>query len=205
VLRQCLVMGLIFSSIACAPLVSRRKRSEPAPAAVARPVAEKAVERVTPPPPPRREEEKPAVVVREEPPATPEIPVEAAPAEEASYEAPAPKERTTFYAFTDKEIQKLKMRSKKFRQLAEKHKKCASKTEKMIMRREELREQIIELQNMEGRTSQEEKRLASLRAEERRMKQDKKSLATCEPLEKKLTEMLQSEYGTTASLDEGVY
>jgi hypothetical protein len=194
VLHRAVVISLLFATVACAPLVSRRKRSEPPPPAAAAPIEKEPVAEAPPPPPP--------VVERAPPPAPVPAPE---PEPEVIEQPPEPKERTTFYAFSAKEIQKLKMRSKPFRQLHQKHKKCTARTEKLIVKREALREQIIELQNMESRTRQEEKRLASLRAEERRMKQDKKSLAACEPLEQRLTEMLREEYGATASLDEPVY
>jgi hypothetical protein len=191
---------LLLSSVACAPLVSRRKRTEPPPAKVAvvprTPVREAPVVAEAPPPPPPKRE--PVVIARVEPPPPP-------PVVEEPEEPAKPKERNTFYAFTDQEIAKLKKRSKKFKKLHAQHRTCTSKSEKLIMRREQLREEIIELQNLEDRTPSEDKKLGQLRDEERRMKQDRAALAQCEPIEKQLTEMLQAEFGTTASLDEGVY
>ncbi len=194
------LLPFLLISVSCAPLVSHRRRSAEAPrvAEVARPKKVEPAAVAPPPPPPAQ----PVIIVRNDPPPPPPA-VEPEP--EVIEQPPAPKERTTYYAFSDVEIAKLAKRSKAFSKLRTQHKTCTAKSERLIAKREELRESIIELQNLEDRTSAEDKRLASLRNEERRMKSDKKALATCEPLEKKLTEMLQAEYGTTASLDEGVY
>jgi hypothetical protein len=194
------LVTLLLLSTACAPLVSRRKRTDPPVAVVPQRKAvrqEPIVEAPPPPPPPA-----PAVIARPEPPPPPPPVVEEPPAPPPEVKA---SERNTFYAFNDREISKLEKRSKKFKKLRAQHKKCTSKSEKLIMQRDRLREEIIELQNLEDRTLEEDDRLAQLRKDEHRMKQDKASLATCEPIEKRLTEMLQAEYGTTASIDSAIY
>ncbi len=182
---------LVLSTLACAPLVSQRRRTEKPAARVAQ-VA-----------PPKAPAPAPVVVARAEPvaPPPPAPPPVAPPAVEPA-PAKASAERTTFYAFSDVEVAKLKKHNRTFAKLVTQHRTCTTKSERMIAKREQLRDQIIELQNRETRTAAEERRLTSLRAEERRMKQDRRALATCEPLERKLTEMLQAEYGTTASLDD---
>ena len=170
-----------------APVVEKKKEVAKAPA----------------PPPPApveepKEEPKPVVLVRAT--ETPPVAPQPEPEPEEIEQPAAPAERNTFYAFTDHEISKLKKRNKKFGKLVTQHKKCASKNEKLIMRREQLREEIIELQNLEDRTPSEDRKLKALRSEEHRMKNDRASLASCDSLEKKLTEMLQAEYGTTAAI-----
>jgi colicin import membrane protein len=139
--------------------------------------------------------------VRAPPPPPPAPAPEPEPVEADVDEVPAaPAARTSYYAFSDREINALRKRNKKFAKLHSEHKTCAARSEKLITKKGELREQIIELQNKEYRTPKEDRKLASLRKEEHAMKRDKASIAACEPVEEKLTQMLIDAYGTTASM-----
>lgn len=109
--------------------------------------------------------------------------------------APAkPAAKTNFYAFSDAEISGLRKRSGDFRKLHDGLKTCQAKTESGIQKREQVREDIIRLQNEENRTAKMEKQLIALRLEERKLKASRGDGEDCTKLEDRLTELLRSAY-----------
>lgn len=102
-------------------------------------------------------------------------------------------ERRSFYAFTDAEIAGLRRQSRDFRRLHDELTRCTARSEREISRREQLREEIIQLQNAEFRTSKQERELAAKRTEERKLKELRGTdSGECQKLEVKLAEMLRA-------------
>lgn len=118
---------------------------------------------------------------------------------ETPVEEPAPVVRSTaktnFYAFSDAEVTGLRKRSGDFKKLHDKLKSCTAKSEASIQRREQVRDDIIRLQNEEIRTAKLEKQLIALRLEERKLKAARGEGEDCSKIEVRLTEMLRTAYG----------
>ncbi|MCK6545713.1 hypothetical protein L6R52_07585 [Myxococcota bacterium] len=107
---------------------------------------------------------------------------------------PKPVAKTNFYAFSDAEVSGLRKRSPDFRKLHDNLKTCQAKTEAAIQKREQVREDIIRLQNEENRTAKMEKQLIALRLEERKLKASRGEGEDCTKIEDRLTELLRSAY-----------
>jgi hypothetical protein len=208
---------------ACAPRVSKRVFKAPVAeqAQVMKPIEQPVQKDSTPPPvvvamkqePAMTEkavEKKPeAQAVEETPPVAPQ-PVEeeeeqAAPQEpqqeeETAMASATTTDKKTFYSFSDNEIGSLRKKSREFKKLHNKLKSCTSRSERAIAKREQMRDRIIMLQNIELRTPKQDKELAKLRTDERKMLNGRaEGIKDCHDLEGRLTEMLIVAYGTSAS------
>lgn len=206
-MRRLVLTLSVLALAACAPRYSKR---HPKPA-----VEAAAVEA----PAPAAPQAEPTPVAAAQPaPAPAPAPVAPPPAAQSSYSSldhyddldsstttrkpiPAdsvkPKTRDNFYSFSEKEVSGLKSKNKDFRRLHKEYEICSAKSEKAIIRRDEIPTEIAKLRMDDPQKN--ERAIAKLKEEEKQLRLDQESsLKSCREIETKLTEMLRATYGDRA-------